>query len=283
MFNENVNDMNDVVPSKPIISLRQMIKDIYSEHEERNTLTELQMQKIFINLDNKYTLIDKIILLLYGVTNIEAYAIDKEMIPIERFDKKNLTEKELECKELESTKLIIETNNGTLIIGYDYAYMRKQTYTPNIILNEHQKQLTEDERVIYNIDYPYVYVKNNDIYILPIVEYNVFITQENPKYKTDCYHINVDNNVFEHKISSSFIDTTELQNIDMNIDNYMMKEFIPVKCSYVDDNKKCIIIDYKNKDDENIKLQYIIDDINISVIYNDTELNEIIKKTTYFM
>ena len=54
MFNENIDDIKNVVPSINIIKLYSMLKDIYKRGQFQYPLTPIDMMKIFISLGNKY-------------------------------------------------------------------------------------------------------------------------------------------------------------------------------------------------------------------------------------
>ena len=94
MFNENIDDLNDVIPSLAIMRLSFMLKDIYKHAKKPNLLNEVEMQKLYINYGDKYNAIDKVVLLIYGITSINNYKIDEEKIPISRVNIESLNEKE---------------------------------------------------------------------------------------------------------------------------------------------------------------------------------------------
>ena len=150
MFNENIKELSNVVPSLSIMKLSSMISDIYKHNKESYLLNEIDMQKLFFNYGDKYTLIDKIIMLLFGVVRVDNYVINEEKIPKERVSENDLSDKEqnINVKELVTPVVELYSNVGTVVIGYDYAYVNYQEYSPSIELSEVQKAINIHVQVL---------------------------------------------------------------------------------------------------------------------------------------
>ena len=206
MFNENIDDLHDIIPSLAIMRLCAMVRDIYKNAKKPNILNELDMQKLYINYGDRYNQIDKVIMLIYGVREVNEYRIDEEKISIKRIDLSTLSDKEKELydkkelKEVATTKLLLNTNVGELVIGYDYAFIRKEIYTPNIEIDKDEKLMIEDNKLNFNIDYPIIVINPNKQFltIKPIINYKQFIGEEPLTHSFDEYHIDINEYTFSH-------------------------------------------------------------------------------------
>ena len=206
MFNENIDDLHDIIPSLAIMRLCAMVRDIYKNAKKPNILNELDMQKLYINYGDRYNQIDKVIMLIYGVREVNEYRIDEEKISIKRIDLSTLSDKEKELydkkelKEVATTKLLLNTNVGELVIGYDYAFIRKEIYTPNIEIDKDEKLMIEDNKLNFNINYPIIVINPNKQFltIKPIINYKQFIGEEPLTHSFDEYHIDINEYTFSH-------------------------------------------------------------------------------------
>lgn len=292
MFNENIDDLNDVIPSLAIMRLSFMLKDIYKHAKKPNLLNEIEMQKLYINYGDKYNAIDKVVLLIYGITSINNYKIDEEKIPISRVNIESLNEKEKalyeknELPELITPKVILETNIGSVVIGYDYAYVRKETFTPNIELTDEQKIMLDDERLTFDVNYPYISIDpdNQIITISPIVSYEVFTMKDKPKHTYEKYIIDIQKYEFKRAHSCEPIKYMEEYEIievaedkRPNIDNWDYNKSYLIK----EGNNEKLIIEYTK---ESKQFQIITkNDYSISTISFDEQINEYIKEKLYFV
>ena len=292
MFNENIDDLNDVIPSLAIMRLSFMLKDIYKHAKKPNLLNEVEMQKLYINYGDKYNAIDKVVLLIYGITSINNYKIDEEKIPISRVNIESLNEKEKalydknELPELITPKVILETNIGSVVIGYDYAYVRKETFTPNIELTDEQKIMLDDERLTFDVNYPYISIDpdNQIITISPIVSYDVFTMKDKPKYTYEKYIIDIQKYEFKRAHSCEpikYMEEYEIIEVSEdkrpNIDNWDYNKSYLIK----EGNNEELIIEYTK---ESKQFQIITkNDYSISTISFDEQINEYIKEKLYFV
>lgn len=206
MFNENIDDLHDIIPSLAIMRLCAMVRDIYKDAKKPNILNEIDCQKLYLNYGDRYNQIDKVIMLIYGITEVNEYRIDEEKISIERIDLSTLSDKEKELydkkelNEVATTKLILNTNIGELVIGYDYAFVRKEVYTPNIEISEEDKILINDDNLKFNINYPIIVINPSKqlLTIKPIINYKQFIGEEPLTHTFDEYHIDINEYSFSH-------------------------------------------------------------------------------------
>ena len=292
MFNENIEELHDIIPSIAIMRLYDMIKDIYKNGKKPYMLNEVDMQKLYINYGDKYTAIDKVILLIYGIISISEYRIEEEKIPIERVNISTLSEKERalydknELHELVTTKIIINSNVGVVVIGYDYAYVRKEIYTPNIEINDDDKVMLDDDRLVFNINYPYISIKPDEqiINISPLIDYDEFIMKTKPKHSLELYTIDVINYKFTHTYSTKPLEITdEYEVVELSPDKIPTIDGWAYKASYFrKGEKEQLVIEYTN--DDNKVFYYICDnDYSISVLSYDAESSEYIKTRTYFI
>lgn len=292
MFNENIEELHDIIPSIAIMRLYDMVKDIYKNGKKQYMLNEVDMQKLYINYGDKYTSIDKVILLIYGITSISEYRIEEEKIPIERVNISTLSEKERtlydknELHELVTTKIIINSNVGIVVIGYDYAYVKKEIYTPNIEINDDDKVMLDDDRLVFNINYPYISIKPDEqiINISPLIKYDEFIMETKPKHSLELYIIDIINYKFTHTYTTKPLEITDKYKvIELSQDKILKIDNWTYKASYsVKGEKERLVVEYINND--NKVFQYICDnDYSISVISFDTEFGEYIKTKTYFI
>lgn len=292
MFNENIDELHDIIPSIAIIRLCCMVRDIYKHSNTPNMLNEVDMQKLYINYGDKYNPIDKVILLIYGVTSISDYRIDEESIPIDRINKETLSEKEKELydkgelKELTTPKVILNSNVGTVVIGYDYAYVRKEEYTPNVEITDEQKIILEDTRLSFNINYPYISIDpyNNILCVSPIISYKEFTMEEAPKHSIDKYIIDVNRYNFQRIYSKQpYTKYEDYKIIDikpdkiLNIDGWEYKQSLLKN----NDKKETMIIEY-TKDDK--LFQFIIpNDYSMATISYEDNSGEYIYTKSYFI
>lgn len=289
MFNENISDLKNIIPSIAILRLSDMIKDIYKNTNKQNLLNGVELQKLYINYGDKYTAIDKAIMLIYGITRIDNYKIDEEIINIDRVNilSLNETEKELYDKgklnKVATHKLILSTNVGDVVIGYDYAYVRKETYTPNIELTPEQETILNDERLIFDLNYPYIKIDpyKQLIYIHPVITYKIFTKEEEPKHNTETYIIDVNEYKFIKIYSKQPLKETD-EIINNEKDNFLKVEGWSYDKTFIKRGKQIKkVIQYKNN--SNI-LQFITNqDYSITTIsFNDT-YKEYIAEKTYFI
>lgn len=292
MFNENIEELKDIIPSLAIIKLCAMIRDIYKHAEHPNILNEVDMQKLYINYGEKYTTIDKVILLIYGVTSVSSYRIEEENIPIDRFSKESLSDKEKEkiekenIKELTSPKIIIDSNIGTVVIGYDYAYVRKEEYTPNVELTEKQKTIRDDKTILFNINYPFMRISpdTNDIFVHPVNTYEQYKKLEPFRYNNELYKINTKDYVFIRSYSKKPYEITEeMKSVELpdekiiKIDNWTYKS----SHAYTKGNKEKLITEYLNNDK---RLQIVANnDYSITIISFNEQLGEYMCEKSYFV
>ena len=292
MFNENIDELRDIIPSVAIMRLYAMLKDVYKNGNKPYLLNEVDMQKLYINYSDKYTPIDKVILLTYGITSISNYKIDEETISIERVNIKSLSEKEKglydkkELKELVTPKVVLDSNVGTVVIGYDYAYVRKETYTPNVEITDEQKVILDDERLVFDMNYPYIHINPDDqiLTIRPLIDYDIFTMKTPAKYTYEKYVIDIqkyDFKRFHTKQPYKYTDGCEqIEQQEKDIPKIEGWEYTK---SYLikKDPKEKLIIEY-TKDDKTF--QFITNnDYSVATISFDDTLNEYIISKTYFV
>lgn len=192
MFNENI-DEGVLVPSEGVLKLSVVLDDLYAHvpnHSPR-IHSPIEMQKLINNYGDKYTNTDKIIMLVFGVTCVKSFTLNEENISKSRVHPDDLSEQERDEKitELVCPQLVIETNVGDVVIGYDYAYVRKPTFTPNVVIDERTQKIMKDDRIEYDIDYPHISINNHDaiLTLVPPVVYEDVIAG---KSFIDTYLIN---------------------------------------------------------------------------------------------
>ena len=194
MFNENI-DNKACVPSTGVFKLWFVLNDIYKNSSIKNELTPIELQQLMNNYGDKYTHIDKIIMLIYGVSVVNSFDLNEEKIAKTRINTADLTDKETsdDITELITPQIVLDTNIGELVIGYDYAYVKKQLFTPNVDISGIDKLVSEDERVVYNINYPYIYIDNHNekLKIIPPISYENFIMLSKPEHDIDYYTIDI--------------------------------------------------------------------------------------------
>ena len=176
MFNENIDDKVDV-PSMGVLKLWFVLQDM---NLPNYNYTPVDMQNLMNHYGDKYTHIDKVIMLIYGVSTVKSYTLNEEKIDKARVNPKDLTdrEKQTDSNELITPQVILDTNIGELVIGYDYAYVKKPIYTPNVELSDKDIAVSTDERIIYNINYPYIFIDchNETLKVIPPIDYDTYIT-----------------------------------------------------------------------------------------------------------
>lgn len=300
MFNENIKELSNVVPSLSIMKLSSMISDIYKHNKESYLLNEIDMQKLFFNYGDKYTLIDKIIMLLFGVVRVDNYVINEEKIPKERVSENDLSDKEqnINVKELVTPVVELYSNVGTVVIGYDYAYVKKQEYTPNIELTELQKAINEDDNVYYDINYPYVFIdnENNVLEIYPILKYDKDKHILISKYEFDKYIIDLNNSMFKRFYNKDIVKYNENNCTIKNKEDVYKDKDLPVINKYKfnrifdktvnKDNilKYKLITEYISENDENKLFQFINNnDYSLETVYYKDNMNCYIHEKTYFI
>lgn len=292
MFNENIEDLHDIIPSIAIMRLHDMINDIYKHSKKPYLLNEVDMQKLYINYGDKYTAIDKVVLLIYGITSVSDFKIEEEKIPIERININTLNDKEKELydknelKEVVATKIVINSNVGEVVIGYDYAYVRKETYTPNIEISDEEKIMLEDDRLIFNINFPYINIKPYEqiVNISPLITYEEFTMKNKPKYDMELYTIDVRNYKFTRIHNKQPIKITDgYEKIELTSNKILVLEGWNFETSFAKKgDKEKLVIEYKNNN--NKIFQYICNnDYSISTISFDDDLNDYIITKTYFI
>lgn len=276
MFNELINDNVDV-PSLGVLKLYFVLQDLYSNCETTYNLSPIDMQNIMNHYGDKYKHIDKVIMLVYGITSVNSYTLNEEKLDKSRFDPNELTDKEKQAKgnELITPQIVLDTNIGELVIGYDYAYIKKPTYTPNIELSEKTKTILRDERINYNIDYPYIFINPHNEYInvIPPFEYNKYIEMLDTTTDNNIYYINIKTlemkRFYRHQpLTKTEDETIKQQNKPIEIDNYIYDTTFISKQTNNNENYVYLVEQHKNKQDENILYQLIIDNhYNVYNIY----------------
>ena len=300
MFNENIDDIKTIVPSLNIIKLSQILHDIYKHGKIQYQLTPIDMMKIFISLGDKYKTIDKVILLMFGVKSIKSFKVEEEKIPIERINPNSLTEDEKEAinnedetkriKELSAPVSILDTNIGIVVIGYDYAYVAKETFTPNIEISEEDKKIIEDENIKFNINYPYIKIdyENDTLLTYPIYTYDI-IRDNKQKYSIDYFFINIDKSIFKHIYNKEPIKMDE-NSMSKTTEEILGNKKLPhvdgynfVKCFYKNIVNMKLVLEYKNNEDDKI-FQFInYNDYSVSTVSFDYNNNEYIREKNYFI
>lgn len=155
----------------------------------------------------KLNFIDILILLIFEVKEIKTLKVFTEKIPIKRVNfntlrpevKTYIEEKKLD--EFETIYIHLFTNNGIIILGYDYAFVKYD-------------EIDEESIKILNIEkqrkYPYIYLNIFD---------NLITFNYNNKY----YELNYINGNCRSLFKHDFIDCFNMENFD----NY--NEFIKLK------------------------------------------------------
>lgn len=101
-----------------ISRLYLMLQDIY---ENKYPLTVIEMMKAMKSYLEDLTIIDSLILLIFGAKTVKEFSSDFDDIPKERIaDKEDSQDETFKCPKY---KYI--TDAGTVIIGYDYAFNLK--------------------------------------------------------------------------------------------------------------------------------------------------------------
>ena len=304
MFNENIDEIKNIVPSVNIIKLYSMLKDIYKRGKFQYSLTPIDMMKIFISLGNKYITIDKIILLMFGVKSIKSFEVKEETIPIERFNFNSLSDEEKEAlnnedeikrpKGLTTPVSVLDTNVGIVVIGYDYAYVAKESFTPNIEISEEDRKISEDDEIKFNINYPYIKIDvyNNELITYPIYTYDI-IKDNKQKYNIDYFVINDEKHIFKHCYSKQpikFDENDTNKYIPKTVEEiYGTEHKTPTvngyefsRCYYKDLINMKLILEYKDEDDK--LFQFInYNDCSVSTISFDYPRNIYMCEKNYFI
>lgn len=279
MFNENIDD-NVNVPSLGVLKLSFLLQDMYDNY----TLTPIEMQNLMNHYGDKYTHIDKVIMLIYGITSVKSYILNEEKIDKQRVNNEDLTDKEkqTENNELITPQIVLDTNIGDLVIGYDYAYIKKPTYTPNVELSEIEKIIATDEHINYDINYPFIFIDNHDenLYIIPPIEYNKFINDFiNPDSLVqydNMFIVNVSSLDMQHIYSAQPFDQNKGETIEVDSESLKLNNYNYDTSFKITDNKNnfvYLVRQHKstqpNATDNEYKLyQIIVDDhYNIYNIY----------------
>lgn len=299
MFNENIKELTNVVPSLSMMKLSSMINDIYKYNKDRYTLNEVDMQKLFFNYGDKYTLMDKIIMLIFGVVKVDNYIINEEKISKDRIPEKELSDKEkdINVKELVTPVIELYSNVGVVVIGYDYAYVKKPEFTPNIELTDMQKALDDDNNILYDINYPYIYIdnENNVLEIYPVLEYDIDKHIATSKHSFDKYVVDINNSMFKRYYNKKYIMFDEANcNIKDKEEVYKDKDLPHVegyKFSKIFDKTvtKDNVIKYKLiteyvSDDEDKVFQFVnCNDYSIETVYYQDRFNTYFHEKTYFI
>ena len=304
MFNENIDDIKNIVPSINIIKLYSMLKDIYKRGKFQYPLTPIDMMKIFISLGNKYITIDKIILLMFGVKSIKSFEVKEENTPIERFNINSLSDEEKAIlnseeetnkpKVLTTPVSILDTNVGIIVIGYDYAYVAKETFTPNIEISAEDKKISEDNEIKFNINYPYIKIDvyNNELITYPIYPYEI-MKNNKQKYNIDYFIINDEKNIFKHCYSKQpikFDENDTNKYIPKTVEEiYGTEHKIPIvegyefcRCYYKDLINMKLVLEYKNEDDN--LFQFInYNDCSVATVSFNYSTNTYMREKNYFI
>ena len=304
MFNENINDLKNVVPSLGVMKLYKMLIDVYKRGERRYNLNPLEMMKILIALGDKYKLIDKIILLCFGVVKIEDVSVSEEILPISRFKESSLSEDEKKLLQNENEDerpaglaapvSILKTNIGTVIIGYDYAYVNKPEYTPNVVLTEEEEKIKNDVDINTDINYPYIKVDgdNNNLLLYPVYKYSDYV-EKKQKHENEYFTIDVEHLILKDIYLTNPIkyeDDKEryiLKTIDEvdkntlpNIPGYSFKYTLIKRDK---NNKSKLIKHILHYENENGQVLQFINDLNYAIhtIYLNPADNKYYKEKTY--
>ena len=270
MFNENISEDVDV-PSAGVLKLWFVLQDLYCEHLERNNFSPIELQKMINHYGDKYTHTDKVIMLIYGITTVKSFVLNEEKLPKDRFNKDDLSKDELNenIKELSTTQTILDTNIGELVIGYDYAYVRKTLYTPNVELTGVDKFISEDKRVLYNINYPYIFIDNHNqqLKIIPPVDYDVYIMLNPPKYSEDIYFVDIKSldmtRLYEREpFNSEQGEETENIKTTIDIPNYTFNKNFVVKQTEENNQEYIYLVqEYVKQDSEDEVKQHSFNNI----------------------
>ena len=209
MFNENIDDKANV-PSMGVLKLWFVLQDMGIQG---HNYTPVDMQNLMNHYGDKYTHMDKVIMLIYGVSTVKSYTLNEEKIDKARVNPKDLTdrEKQNDSNELITPQVILDTNIGELVIGYDYAYVKKPIYTPNVELSDKDIAVSSDERIIYNIDYPYIFIDchNETLKVIPPIDYDTYITTLGEHGETDSYIIDIKTLDMKHIYSRQPFDSND--------------------------------------------------------------------------
>lgn len=256
MFNENIDD-NATIPSMGVLKLWFVLQDMKTNYG----FTPIDMQNLINHYGDKYKHIDKIIMLIYGVSTVKSYTLNEEKIDKSRVNTNELTDKEkqTDVKELITPQVILDTNIGELVIGYDYAYVKKPTYTPNIELTEKERIINDDERIIYNIDCPYIFIdcNKNILKVIPPIDYDTYINAlSDTQNKVDYYEINIESLDMKHTYICQPFDSNKGERTDkitkaLELNDYTFDcNFIIKQC--VNDNEDIYLVQqYKATQKEN--------------------------------
>ena len=276
MFNENIDD-NATIPSMGVLKLWFVLQDMKTNY----AFTPIDMQNLINHYGDKYKHIDKIIMLIYGVSTVKSYTLNEEKIDKSRVNTNELTDKEkqTDIKELITPQVVLDTNIGELVIGYDYAYVKKPTYTPNVELTAKEKVVSNDERILYNIDYPYIFVdcNNNILKVVPPIDYDTYINSLSDKQdKPDYYEINIESLDMKHIYLCQPFDSNQGEQTDkitkaLELNDYTFDcNFIIKQC--VNDSEDIYLVQQyklmqKESDEEVAKVYQLVIDNHYNV-YN---------------
>ncbi len=257
-------------PSLPIIKLYYMCQDLYNKNTYPLFFRQMT-NNITRDYSDKFTFLDKIILLILGVEKVNGFKMMKETLDIKRFDPTSLSEEEMTHPELESPVIYMNTTNGNVVIGYDYAYVVKPKLQPSIDekSDDEKKHAEEQDKVDYDIDYPVVAI-DNEKDVITITKHGndkVFFLE----YKT--YN-------FRSVFSSEQVDTTGMEPFDdKHIDELQLlcTDLTYAKCVK---NDEMIVYEFTGDDDIIVQHIYYYGNMNnnYDIIYPS---NETIR--TYFV